>query len=88
MKVWIVDGRLVRDMYKTDFVLGGHGYVYSWIPNNEIWIDDQTDEVDIPFVLIHEITELKLMKEGIKYTVAHNKASQTEYAARHQAVAV
>ena len=29
IKVRIVDGELVRDEYKTDYIEGGHGYVYN-----------------------------------------------------------
>ena len=85
IKVFLVNGRLVRDMYKTDFVLGGHGYVYPWVPNDEIWIDNIIDEEDVEFTILHELTELRLMRDqGISYEKAHTKASQAEFSAREK----
>src|SRR5207249_21831 len=36
VQVWIVDGNVVRSLYKTDYTEGGHGYVYPWVPRDEI----------------------------------------------------
>ena len=38
--VWIVNGRLVRSVFDIDFTAGGHDYVYEFVPENEVWIDD------------------------------------------------
>jgi hypothetical protein len=83
LTVWLVDAEMVRDKYKTDFMEGGHGYVYKWIPNNEIWIEDGLKDKEIPFVLIHEYVERTLMKEkGMKYDNAHNIAAKVEWSKR------
>jgi hypothetical protein len=83
IKVWIVSGELVRDLFFIDFTEGGHGYVYSFIPKNEIWIDDDIDIDEIKFVLLHEFHERNLMVKGMKYDSAHKKSSEIEYYCRH-----
>lgn len=76
--VYLVNGKGVRDNHKTDFSQGGHGYVYDWIPKNEIWIEDEEREEMAP-ILAHEYIEMVLMKEsGWKYLRAHEMASDIE----------
>lgn len=78
--VWIIDGEKVRDLYRTDYVEGGHGYVYEWCPKDEIWIEDSLNEHEIPFVLLHEFIERTLMKhQGLKYGPAHSIAAKVEF---------
>ena len=76
--VYFVSGKAVRDSYKTDFSQGGHGYVYNWIPKNEIWLEkEEHDESSL--ILIHEYAELVLMRDKkIKYEKAHPIASKIE----------
>ncbi len=35
VRVWIVDGRLVRSVFDVEFTEGGHDYVYEFVPENE-----------------------------------------------------
>ena len=78
IEVYLVSGKAVRDNYKTDFSQGGHGYVYDWIPKNEIWIEDEEKDEIAP-ILAHEYIEMVLMKEsGWKYPKAHEMASDIE----------
>ena len=44
LSVWIVNGRLVRSVFDIDFTAGGHDYVYEFVPENEVWIDDSIEE--------------------------------------------
>ena len=82
--VWFVDGKLVRDRFKTDFVEGGHPYVYPWIPRGEVWLADAKAE-ELPFLLIHELTELRLMRDKtMSYLDAHEKANDAERKARKE----
>jgi len=67
IRVWIVRGDVVRSLFDVDFNQGGHGYVYPFVPKNEIWIDDDLYKKEIPFVLIHELHERKLMIRGWHY---------------------
>ena len=67
IKVWIVDGEAVRDFFFLDFNQGGNGYVYHFIPKDEIWIDDDLNRREIKFVILHELHESRLMKKGWGY---------------------
>jgi hypothetical protein len=81
--VFIVSGELVRDLFKTDYIEGGHGYVYSWIPNDEIWLEDSLPADERPFVLLHEFVERTLMKRlRLPYGEAHTFSATIEFSAR------
>jgi len=67
IKIWIVDGKLVRDIFFIDFTLGGHDKVYAFVPKNEIWIDDDVNPKELPFILLHEMHERNKMCEGWGY---------------------
>ncbi len=82
LKVWIVDGRLVRDIFFIDFTEGGHDKVYPFIPAGEIWLDDDLTLREIKFVLLHEIHERNLMVQGEHYHSAHESSSEIEYFCR------
>ncbi len=82
IKVWIVGGESVRSLFFLDFTEGGHGYVYSFIPKNEVWIDDDVEPDEIKFVLLHELHERNLMSKGMKYEPAHSRSSKIEYYCR------
>lgn len=80
VKVWLVNGNLVRSYYKTDYTEGGHGYVYSWVPRREIWIEDGVDRREMPFIVCHEYIERRLMRdERLEYDTAHSICSRFEF---------
>jgi hypothetical protein len=80
VNIYSIKGEVVRDLYKTDYVEGGHGYVYEWIPINEIWIDIDVPSDEIPVVILHEFTERTLMKyKKFPYVRAHVAASKVEF---------
>ncbi len=83
VSVWIVDGRLVRSVFDVDFTEGGHDYVYEFVPENEVWIDNDLVEAERPYVLLHELHERNLMARGWDYDRAHEDASKIEYHCRH-----
>lgn len=83
LSVWIVDGRLVRSVFDIDFTEGGHDYVYEFVPQNEVWIDNDLEEIERPYVLLHELHERNLMAKGWSYDNAHEDASKIEYYHRH-----
>jgi hypothetical protein len=83
IEVWLVDGNVVRSLYKTDYTEGGHGYVYRWVPKGEIWIEKDLDRWELPYILCHEYLELRLMRdEGIDYDRAHDICSKVEFKLR------
>ncbi len=83
VNVWVVNGRLVRSVFDIDFTAGGHDYVYEFVPANEVWIDDDIEEDERPYVLLHELHERNRMAEGLPYSEAHIQSSRLEYHCRH-----
>jgi hypothetical protein len=78
--VWLVDGETVRNHFKVDYLEGGHGYVYGWIPNGEIWIEKSPHPNEWSYILLHEYVELVLMKyKKMGYDKAHAIASKCEW---------
>jgi hypothetical protein len=82
IKIWVVKGELVRDLFFLDFTEGGHDKVYSFIPENEVWIDDDLDLEERKFVILHELHERNLMCKGEDYDSAHKSSSKIEYYCR------
>jgi hypothetical protein len=83
LSVWIVNGRLVRSAFDIDFTEGGHDYVYEYVPENEVWIDDAIVEPERPYILLHELHERNRMSNGWSYNKAHAESSHIEYRCRH-----
>jgi len=82
VSVWVVNGRFVRSVFDVDFVEGGHDYVYEFVPENEVWIDDDTEEKERGFILLHELHERNLMAKSWTYEKAHADSSRLEYHCR------
>jgi len=80
--VWIVNGRLVRSVFDVDFTEGGHDHVYEFVPAGEVWIDDDVDEAEKGFVVLHEMHERNRMISGWPYSKAHDESSRLEYHCR------
>jgi hypothetical protein len=83
VSVWIVNGRMVRSVFDIDFTEGGHDYVYEFVPQNEVWIDDAIIEAERGYVLLHELHERNRMAKGWPYSKAHAESSRLEYRCRH-----
>jgi hypothetical protein len=83
IRVWIVNGRLVRSAYDIDFTAGGHDHVYEFVPAATVWIDDAIEEIERPFVLLHELHERNRMEKGLPYSQAHAESSRLEFRCRH-----
>jgi hypothetical protein len=79
VKAWIVNGELVRDFFYLDFTEGGHGYVYNFIPKDEVWIDDDISSKELKFVLLHELHERNLMSKGWCYDIDTEKNLKMGY---------
>jgi hypothetical protein len=90
-KVYLVDGEWIRNNISVIFNHGGHGYVHEFIPLDEIWVgtshhqecncDAKKVAVSKKYMestIIHEITEYRLMANGMQYWQAHNIALDEE----------
>lgn len=79
IKVWLINGKLVRDTFYIFFTEGGHHYVYKFVPKDEIWIDDSLNPKEYDYVLFHEAIERNLMKYNkMIYDNAHDVAIKYE----------
>lgn len=94
VKVWIVDGSVVRRDIHPDFCFGGHDRKYRFVPAGEIWLDAAMSAGECHFALVHELSERKLMAEGHAYDDAYagalvaqldERKRQKALAARHEA---
>jgi hypothetical protein len=83
ISVWIVNGRKVRSVFDIDFTAGGHDHVYEFVPENEVWIDNDIVEEERGYVLLHELHERSRMAKGWPYSKAHTESSRLEYHCRH-----
>ena len=94
-KVFSINGNYVRDKYHKvflkdefhdTFVLGGHDLFYSFIPKDEIWVDDMFNNFDDQLAIIcHEATEHALMKyKKMDYDDAHKIANDAEAKTRER----
>lgn len=84
IKVWLVDGELVRDFFDTNFGGGSHGRVDPFTPKDEIWLDDDISQRERKFILLHELHERRLMQEkNLDYLKAHEAATKKEDFYRH-----
>lgn len=78
-KIFWVDGELIRDTFDINFLMGGNGYAYNYVPKNEIWIENTMNHDDEEAIIVHEVTEALLMKnKGLSYEEAHKIATKAE----------
>lgn len=78
VNIWLVDGELVRNFFDVEFTEGGHDLIYPFIPQGEIWLDDDVNEDEREYVIVHELTERQHMNKGLTYNQAHRLALQAE----------
>lgn len=75
INVWLINGKLVRDVFYIFFTEGGHHYVYKFVPENEVWVDDSLNPDEYGYVIFHELIERNLMKyDKLTYNQAHDIA--------------
>jgi len=94
-KIFRVDVEWVRNNLDPIFTHGGHGFVHSAIPLDEIWISDRHPEdcvcknvgLDRKMsesysnrAIKHEITEFRRMAVGMIFKEAHEEALKEEIA--------
>lgn len=78
--VYRVDSEWIRNNLDPIFGCGGHGYVHSYIPMDEIWVDDKGRKETWGQIAIHEIAEHLKMKNGVPFHQAHRHALKMEEA--------
>ena len=82
-EIWIVDGAKVRQEIYPEFLYGGNGQRYRFIPGREIWIDHAIAAEEFGYTLAHELYERNLMAcKGLTYAAAHDSALELEHQMR------
>ncbi len=84
LSIYIVDGETVRREIYPDFIFGGNEQRYSFVPHNEIWIDNSVSNREYMTTLRHEINEMVLMRDaGMTYIQAHDSSLMLEVKLRN-----
>ena len=79
INVFSVNGDFVKFNYSMSFVEGGHYLVYNFIPEKEIWIDNDIESKDYAPILLHELNELIRMRDlNEDYETAHKNSNKIE----------
>lgn len=82
--VWYVDGRYIRDHIDIEFTNFGQHYKFDFIPKNEFWIDKEHGIVEEKFYVDHLLVEHRLMKKGMSYEDALDRANEVERKERNK----
>ncbi len=78
MTVRLVDGEAVRNRLSVEFIGGGHHRRYEFIPEREIWIEENLSPLDRAATVVHEASEYRLMGRSLDYERSHREASAVE----------
>jgi hypothetical protein len=74
IKIWIVDGYIIRKNIYPDFGFSGNDLSYHFIPEKEIWIDGQVTCEETEYSVSTELKERELMAAGKSYEDAYSDA--------------
>ncbi|MBM4104581.1 MAG: hypothetical protein FJ263_11165 [Planctomycetes bacterium] len=85
LQVWIVDGSYIRGRIDEEFTNFGQHYRYTYIPKNELWIDQEAKQDERPFFIEHLLVEHDLMSKGMSYEEAIVRADRVERRERRRA---
>lgn len=84
IEVYLVDGDCIKRDHDADYVEGANSEEADWIPENTCYVDWNLRSEQWPFVAAHEITEMRLMKDGMSYAKAHDIANEVEMQLRSE----
>lgn len=74
MKIWVVDGYVVRRDIYPDFGFSGNGLAYHFIPQDEIWIDGSVTCEETEYSIALELKERELLALGKSYDDSYLEA--------------
>ena len=78
-RVWIVDGAVVRRAIDPEFLFGGNGQRYLYVPPREIWVDHVIAAEEFGYTVAHELREREEMaRKGATYDEGHERATAVE----------
>jgi hypothetical protein len=76
--VWLVDGQYIREYIDEEFTNFGQHYAFSYIPENEFWIDKENCPGEEHYFIEHMLLENRLMAQGKSYDYARLKGRMAE----------
>ena len=82
--VWLVDGMYIRANMDKEFTNFGQHYRFTFIPENELWIDHERVPGEENFFIQHMVIENHLMAKGTSYEEALAKADAAELRQRRK----
>lgn len=85
VSAWIVDGAWVRTNIEQEWDNYGHHYSDPFIPEHEIWLDQQAHPDEQQFFLEHCLVERRLRARGVDEETARQQANEAEREARRKA---
>jgi hypothetical protein len=85
LKVWVVDGSYVRGHIDEEFTNFGQHFRFAYIPENELWLDQEAEHDERQFFIDHLLVEHRLMKAGRPYAEAIVEADRQERKERRRA---
>lgn len=77
-KIFVVRGELVRDELDREFSSGANGRRCSYVPDDEIWLDDELPTQEHAAILRREAVEANLRTQGMSGDQARGFASKAE----------
>ncbi len=83
--IWVVDGAYVRGHIDEEFTNFGQHYRFPYIPENELWLDQEAEHDERQFFIDHLLVEQRLMKAGRPYAEAIVEADRQERKERRRA---
>jgi hypothetical protein len=78
LKIWIVDGSYIRGHIDEEFTNFGQHFRFRYIPENELWLDQEAEHDERKFFIDHLLVEHRLMKAGRPYAEAIVEADRQE----------
>jgi len=86
IKIWLVDGAVVRRDLDPEFTNFGQHFRFKFIPEFEFWIDKEAVSNERRFFIDHLLTEWRLMRKGVSYNEALDIANNKERSERLKAL--
>lgn len=82
--VYEVDGNWIRTNQDPDFTNFAHYLTKRYIPEGELWVDHEHAPGELPFFVTNMLVQIRMMREGVPYGVALNKADKVEHRERQK----
>lgn len=70
IKIWIVDGKKVRNSLDEEFTNFGEHFAYPVVPEYEFWLDQEAKPNERHFFIDHLLAEWRAMKSGVPFRKA------------------